>query len=273
MEKTDKKKRGIVSGLLQEGYACGNLLAAVCFFLVFPRWGWRPMFFIGGLPALLALYVRTYVTESEVWERTKHNTWGDYVRALAPNWPMFLYLFAFLTFMGFVSHGTQDMYPTFLKRDWHFTTEKVATISIIANFGAIIGGILFGHFSDKIGRKKAIITALMLAVLVTPLWSLSPTLPMIVAGGFLMQFMVQGAWGIVPAHINELVPDSVRGFLPGFAYQCGMAVSGIVAYIEALFADRMSYAHAMAMTGMTVFIMAAIATYFGHEKRGVEFGG
>ena len=273
MEKTDKKKRGIVSGLLQEGYACGNLLAAVCFFLVFPRWGWRPMFFIGGLPALLALYVRTYVTESEVWERTKHNTWGDYVRALAPNWPLFLYLFVFLTFMGFVSHGTQDMYPTFLKRDWHFTTEKVATISIIANFGAIIGGILFGHFSDKIGRKKAIISALLLAVLVTPLWSLSPTLPMIVAGGFLMQFMVQGAWGIVPAHINELVPDSVRGFLPGFAYQCGMAVSGIVAYIEALFADRMSYAHAMAMTGVTVFVMAAIATYFGREKRGVEFGG
>jgi SHS family lactate transporter-like MFS transporter len=164
------------------------------------------------------------------------------------------------------------MYPTFLKRDWNFTTQKVATVSIIANFGAIIGGILFGHFSDRIGRRRSIITALLLAVCVTPLWSLSPTLPLIVTGGFLMQFMVQGAWGVVPAHINEMAPDSVRGFLPGFAYQCGMAVSGIVAYIEAAFADRMSYAHAMAMTGVTVFLLAAVATWFGREKHGVAFG-
>jgi MFS transporter, SHS family, lactate transporter len=272
MEKTDKKRRGIVSGLLQEGYACGNLLAAICFFFVFPRWGWRPMFIIGGLPALLAVYVRFYVTESEVWERTRHKNWGDYRRSLTSNWKLFLYLFVFLTFMGFVSHGTQDMYPTFLKRDWNFTPQKVATIGMIANIGAIIGGILFGHFSDRIGRKKTMITALVLAMCAIPLWAFSPTLPLIVMGGFFMQFMVQGAWGIVPAHINELAPDSVRGFLPGFAYQCGMAVSGIVAYIEAVFADRMSYANAMAMTAITVFTLAAIATWFGREKHGVAFG-
>jgi SHS family lactate transporter-like MFS transporter len=154
MEKTDKRRRGIVSGLLQEGYACGNLLAAICYFFVFPRWGWRPMFFIGGLPALLAFYVRLYVTESEVWERTRHKNWGDYTRVLASNWPLFAYLFVFLTFMGFVSHGTQDMYPTFLKRDWNFTPQRVATIGMIANIGAILGGIIFGHFSDKIGRRR-----------------------------------------------------------------------------------------------------------------------
>ena len=272
MEKTNKNRRGIVSGLLQEGYACGNLLAAICYFFVFPRWGWRPMFFIGGIPALLAFYVRLYVTESEVWEKTRHKNWGDYTRVLASNWPLFAYLFVFLTLMGFVSHGTQDMYPTFLKRDWNFTPQRVATIGMIANIGAILGGIIFGHFSDKIGRRRAIVIALVLAIISTPLWAFAPNLPLLVFGGFLMQFMVQGGWGVVPAHINELAPDSVRGFLPGFAYQCGMAVSGTVAYIEAVFADRMTYASAMAMTAVTVFTLGAIAAWMGKERHSVAFG-
>jgi len=274
MEKAPAHRRGIFSGLLQEGYACGNLLAAVCYFFVFPRWGWRPMFFIGGIPALLALYVRMNVKESEVWERTRHahKDWSVYARAVFSHWKLFLYLFVFMTLMNFVSHGTQDMYPTFLKRDWSFTPQRVAIITMIANVGAITGGIVFGHFSDRIGRRKAIVIALALAIVAIPLWAYAPTLPLLILGGFTMQFMVQGAWGVIPAHINELAPDSVRGFLPGFAYQCGVAVAGTVAYIEAVFADHMTYATAMALTAVTVFTIGAIAAWAGHERHGVAFG-
>ena len=272
MEKTPKDKRGIVSGLLQEGYAAGNLLAALCFFFVFPKWGWRPMFFIGGIPALLALYVRTYVHESEVWERTRHRDFGAYARTIVSHWPLLIYLVIFMTLMGFVSHGTQDMYPTFLKRDWHFTAQRVAVVNIIANFGAIAGGVLFGHFSDRWGRRRAIIGALILGLVAIPAWAFAPSFGMLVFGGVLMQFMVQGAWGVIPVHINELAPDSVRGFLPGFAYQCGMAAAGSVAYIEAVFAERMTYATAMAFTAGTVFTLAAIAAWFGKERHKVSFG-
>jgi SHS family lactate transporter-like MFS transporter len=272
MEATPKDKRGIVSGLLQEGYAAGNLLAALCFFFVFPRWGWRPMFFIGGIPALLALYVRQFVQESEVWERTRNRDFGAYAKTIASHWPLLVYLVIFMTLMGFVSHGTQDMYPTFLKRDWKFDAQKVAVVNIIANFGAIAGGVLFGHFSDKWGRRKMIIGALILGLFAIPAWAFAPTFGVLVFGGVLMQFMVQGAWGVIPVHINELVPDSVRGFLPGFAYQCGMAGAGMVTYIEAVFAERMTYASAMAFTACTVFILAAIAAYFGKERHKVAFG-
>jgi MFS transporter, SHS family, lactate transporter len=274
MEKAPKHRRGILSGFLQEGYACGNLLAAICFYFVFPRWGWRPMFFIGGVPALLALYVRTFVKESEVWERTrhKHKSFRAYASEIASHWKLFLYLFVFMMFMNFVSHGTQDMYPTFLKREWGFTPQRVAIVTAIANIGAIMGGIIFGHFSDRIGRRRSIVTALLLAILAIPLWAYAPTAGLLMTGGFMMQFMVQGAWGVIPVHINELAPDSVRGFLPGFAYQCGVAVAGTVAYIEAVFADHMPYSRAMAFTAFTVFSLGAIAAWLGRERHGVEFG-
>ena len=274
MEKAPRHRRGILSGFLQEGYACGNLLAAICFYFVFPRWGWRPMFFIGCIPALLALYVRMFVKESEVWERTrhKHKSFREYFAEIASHWKLFLYLFVFMMFMNFVSHGTQDMYPTFLKRDWGFTPQRVAIVTGIANIGAITGGIIFGHFSDKIGRRRAIVTALVLAIFAIPLWAYAPTVGLLMTGGFMMQFMVQGAWGVIPVHINELAPDSVRGFLPGFAYQCGVAVAGTVAYIEAVFADHMPYSRAMAFTAFTVFSLGAIAAWLGRERHGVEFG-
>jgi SHS family lactate transporter-like MFS transporter len=174
--------------------------------------------------------------------------------------------------MNFVSHGTQDMYPTFLKRDWHFTPQRVAIVSAIANVGAITGGILFGLYSDRMGRRRAIVTALLLAIVAIPLWAFAPSVPLLIVGGFTMQFMVQGAWGVIPVHINELAPDSVRGFLPGFAYQCGTAVAGTVVYIEAIFADHMTYATAMALTAVTVFTIGAIVAWAGKERHGVVFG-
>src|SRR5437588_6417794 len=222
MEKVPPKWRGVLSGILQEGYAVGYLLAACCYFFVFPKWGWRPMFFIGGLPALLAIYVRIHVKESEVWKKTKHESWSDLGRAIASHWKLLLYLTLLMMMMNLSSHGTQDMYPTFLERYWKFGPSQRAITTAISMIGAIIGGIAFGLFSDKFGRRRAMITALVGAVLLIPLWAFAPSVVLLVVGAFLLQFMVQGAWGIIPAHLSELSPDSVRGFMPGFAYQCGV---------------------------------------------------
>ena len=273
MEKAPAARRGILSGLLQEGYACGYLLAALAYFVIFPRWGWRPLFFIGGLPALLALYVRVGVKESEVWERTKHESWGQLGRAIVSHWKIFLYLVVLMTMMNFISHGTQDMYPTFLQRDWGFTPQNRAALTAFSMVGAITGGIVFGHISDRIGRRKAIVIALVLAILAIPIWAHAPGIAVLVAGAFVMQFMVQGAWGVIPAHITELSPDSVRGFLPGFAYQVGVMLASYVTYIEAVFAERTTYANSMALTAATVFAGGAIAAWFGRERRGTIFGG
>jgi len=273
MEKVPTKLRGMLSGLLQEGYAAGYLLATVCYFFIFPRWGWRPLFFIGGLPALLALFVRFKVKESEVWKKTRHDSWGQLGRSVASHWKLFIYLTLLMMMMNFVSHGTQDMYPTFLERQWGFGPRQRISITAISMVGAILGGVLFGFISDRWGRRKSMITALLCAVAVVPLWAFAPSLALLVVGAFLLQFMVQGAWGIIPAHLSELSPDSVRGFLPGFAYQCGVLLAGSVGYIEAIFAEKMSYANAMSVTAVTVFVGAVLIVALGREKRGIKFGG
>ncbi|MGH7627438.1 MAG: MFS transporter [Gemmatimonadaceae bacterium] len=272
MEKAPRARRGVLSGLLQEGYAAGYLLAAVCYFFVFPRWGWRPLFFIGGLPALLAIYVRLKVKESEVWERTKHASWGELGRGILSHWRLFLYLTVLMAMMNFVSHGTQDLYPTFLERGWGFTPHQRSALTAFSMIGAILGGVLVGHFSDRIGRRKAIVVALGLAVLCIPLWAFAPSVTVLVAGAFLMQFMVQGAWGVIPAHITELSPDSVRGFLPGFAYQCGVLIASSIAFLEALLAAHTSYATSMALIAFIVCVGAMLAAGLGWERRGVIFG-
>ncbi len=272
MEKVPSRWRGVLSGLLQEGYAVGYLLAACCYFFVFPKWGWRPMFFIGGLPALLALFVRYRVKESAVWQQTRHENWSGLGRAIISKWPLFLYITALMTMMNFASHGTQDMYPTFLKEERGFTPRQVAIIAVIYNTGALLGGIVFGLISDRFGRRRAMICALSLAISVIPFWAYSPQTAALVLGAFLMQFMVQGAWGVIPAHITELSPDSVRGFLPGFAYQCGVLIAGSVVYLEAVFAQRFSYAAAMALTALTVFTGGIIVVAFGKERKGISFG-
>jgi len=273
MEKVPPRLRGLLSGVLQQGYACGNLLAAGCYFFLFDRVGWRPLFFIGGLPALLALFVRFRVKESEVWHRTRHKTWAHLFNGILSHWKVFAFMVFFMTTMNFVSHGTQDMYPTFLERQWHFLPKERAAMTAVASFGAIIGGTLFGLFSDRSGRRRAMITALMAALVVIPVWAFAPSMRLLVVGAFLMQFMVQGAWGVIPAHLAELSPDSVRGFMPGFGYQCGVLIAGSVAYIEAVFAGRTSYAVAMAATAATVFVLAALATALSKERRAVRFAG
>lgn len=272
MEKVPPRLRGVLSGFLQQGYATGNLLAAGVYFFLFDKVGWRPLFFIGGFPALLALFVRTRVKESEVWRRTRHESWGHLFRALLSQWRLFAFLVVLMTTMNFASHGTQDMYPTFLQRQWNFSAKARAVLTAVSSVGAIIGGTLFGLFSDRSGRRRAIITALFAAVVMIPVWAFAPSMGLLVLGAFLMQFMVQGAWGVIPAHLAELSPDALRGFLPGFGYQCGVLIAGSVAYIEAIFAAHTSYSVAMASTAATVFILAAIAGIFSPERRGAKFG-
>lgn len=274
MEKVPAKWRGVLSGVLQEGYAVGNLLASFCYFFVFPRVGWRPLFFIGGLPALLALYVRFGVKESQVWERTRHRDWGALFRGIASNAPVFLYLVLLMTMMNFSSHGTQDLYPTFLEKTHGYSPQRKAMLNAFSMVGAVSGGIVFGFLSDRIGRRRAMVIALVLACGVVPMWAFSKSAALLWVGGFLIQFMVQGAWGIIPAHISELSPDSVRGFLPGFAYQCGVLIAGTAPLIQSHFAERTggSYARVMAITAFVVFSLAAVVTALGKERHGEEFG-
>src|SRR6266568_700120 len=272
IEKVPARYRGVVSGLLQQGYALGYLLAAVCYLVVFPRWGWRPLFFIGGLPALLALFVRARVRESDVWRQTRHDNWSGLGRAIAANWRLFVYLTILMAMMNMVSHGTQDMYPTFLERDWGFRPTTRAALTAFSQVGALVGGVLCGLYSDRLGRRRTIGLALAGAVVTIPIWAFAPTLPLLWTGAFIMQFFVQGAWGVIPAHLNELSPDAVRGFLPGFAYQCGVAIASQIPHAQALFATGTSYAQAMALSAAAVFILGAVVAGLGPERRGVAFG-
>jgi SHS family lactate transporter-like MFS transporter len=274
MESVPAKWRGILSGILQEGYALGNLLAAIAFWTVFPHWGWRPMFFLGVIPALATLVILLNVEESDAWKATaaKKTSWGDYFRTVASNWQRFLYLVLFMALMNFMSHGTQDLYATFLQRQLHFSTRTTAILSVISMIGAITGGTLVGLYSDHRGRRRAMITSILLALLVIPLWVFSPTMALLAVGAFLMQFMVQGAWGVVPAHLNELSPGTLRGFFPGFAYQLGVLIAASAPYIEQRMTHHFSYAQSMGTFAAAALVIAAIVIAAGPEAHRVSFG-
>jgi SHS family lactate transporter-like MFS transporter len=272
MEKVPPRLRGLLSGILQQGYAAGYLMAAVCYFFLFGRVGWRPLFFLGGVPALPALFVLYRVKESEVWAKTRHANWRDLGRSVLSHWKLFLYIAALMTGMNLASHGTQDLFPTLLERKWHFDPAGRASVAAFSMVGAICGGTLFGLLSDWWGRRRAMVSALLAAVLVVPLWAFAPSAVWLWVGAFLIQFLVQGAWGVTPAHLAELSPDSVRAFLPGFAYQCGVAVASCAPYIEAVIARRIGYAGAMAGVAVAVFLLAAMLTAMGRERRAIRFG-
>jgi SHS family lactate transporter-like MFS transporter len=177
-----------------------------------------------------------------------------------------------MTGMNLASHGTQDMYPTFLQRFWHLGINQRSLVLMASMIGAIVGGVLIGLISDRFGRRKAIVCSLALGILTIPLWAYAPHLGLLVLGAFLMQFFVQGAWGVIPAHLSELSPNEVRGFMPGFAYQCGVLIASSVGYLEAAFAQRMSYAAAMATAASIILLFTAILAGLGREKRGLSFG-
>ena len=272
MEKVPAKWRGVLSGFLQEGYAFGNLLSAVAAYFLLGRFGWRPLFILGGVPAILALFIRFFIKESEIWEKSKAESWSHLGKALVSHWKLWIYLTLLMAMMNLSSHGTQDLFPTFMKV-FHGLSEKVyAQIVIVGNIGAIVGGIGFGLASDRLGRRAMMILAFVGALIVIPLWAFSMTLGMITLGAFLMQFMVQGAWGIIPAHINELSPDQVRGFLPGFSYQSGNLIAAAIAQLQAMAAKKYPFPKVMAFSAGIIFVMAIFFTAIGRERRGLVFG-
>jgi SHS family lactate transporter-like MFS transporter len=271
MESVPAKWRGVLSGVLQEGYAFGYLLAALAYFVVFPRYGWRTMFFIGGLPALLSLFVRAKVKEPAAWHEHRMAEWRSYVRATVMHWRRFAYLVVLMAMMNLMSHGTQDMYPTFLQHQRQLSPQQTALVTIVAMVGAVIGGVLFGLLSDRFGRRRAMVTAALGGVLVVPLWVFAPSTLLIVAGAFVMQFMVQGAWGVIPAHLNELSPGALRGFFPGFAYQLGVLAASSITYIEAVLGEHFTYAQSMGLLAAGVLAGGAAVIALGPEARGVSF--
>lgn len=270
MESVPAKWRGVLSGMLQQGYAVGYILAAITYALIFPHVGWRMMFLVGGLSGLLSLFMIVKVKETKAWEQSRTD-WPTYKRAIFDNWKLFLYLIALMAMMNFISHGTQDMYPTFLRLQRHFSVHATSIITIISMVGAISGGLFFGLYSDRFGRKRSMITAVLLAVLAIPLWVLGSTAALIVLGAFLMQFMVQGAWGVIPAHLNELSPGQLRGFFPGFAYQLGVLIASTVGYFEAVLAQHFGYSQSMGYLAAGLLLITAVVIALGPEARGIAF--
>jgi SHS family lactate transporter-like MFS transporter len=267
--------RGFFSGLLQEGYVVGYLIAAFVYSTLFPVVGWRGMFVIGALPAFLVIYIRTKVDESPAWlqGRVSRQMESRLGKDILSHLGGFLFLVVLMFAFNSFSHGTQDLYPTFLQKNHQLSPQIVGLIAIVYNVGALLGGILFGTWSERIGRRQAIVIAAILAIPVIPLWAYSNTVPMLALGGFLMQFMVQGAWGVIPAHLNELSPPAVRGTFPGFAYQLGNFLSSRNAVIQAKLVEHRyggSYPPVLAWTVVIVASMVAIVTWSGREKRGAD---
>ncbi len=271
METIPASARGIVSGLLQEGYAVGFLVATIVYWALFKTVGWRGMFIVGAVPSLLVLFIRAKVKESPAWAASNSHSLRDMVSSITRNWKMFLYIVVLMSCFNAFSHGTQDLYKVFLAKQMKFDTASISLLLIVANIGAIAGGLSFGALSERIGRRKAILISSLLALLVVPLWAYSTSPAMLGLGVFLMQFMVQGAWGVVPVHLNELSPPEVRGTFPGFTYQLGNFVISLAAPLQAGIAESHGndYALALASTAAVVALAVAAAVFFGPERKGV----
>ncbi len=270
------KNRGFFSGLLQEGYVVGYLLAALMYGTVFHFIGWRGMFVIGALPAFLTIYIRTKVAESPAWQQGSGTTVG--VRqGLGKDIVKYLGTFVFLTVLMFAfnlySHGTQDVYPTFLQKNRSFSPEIVGLVAIVFNIGALLGGICFGSWSERLGRRKAIVIAAVLTIPMIPLWVYPHSAPVLALGSFLMQFMVQGAWGVIPAHLNELSPPAVRGTFPGLAYSLGNLLASRNSVFQSRLAEHYfggNFVPVLAWTALLVSAMVVMVTISGREAKGAD---
>jgi len=275
-ESLPKEGRGIFSGLLQEGYAVGYLLAAAAFGLLFHWIGWRGLFIVGAAPALVAFFVERKVDESPAWLEARANKGVKQARppvmaSLMGYLPMFLFVILLMTAFTSFSHGTQDIYPTFLQKGLGYSAGLAGLLGIIYNVGSLLGGFVFGTLSEKWGRKRAIITAALLAIPIAPLFAYGHTPLVLGIGAFLMQFMVQGAWGVVPAYLTELSPAPVRAIFPGLAYQLGNLITSRNLVIQTKLAERFhSYAPVLLGTVVLVAVALAIVTACGRESRGVE---
>jgi MFS transporter, SHS family, lactate transporter len=277
MEKIPVEKRGFFSGVLQQGYPVGYLIAAIAFFIIEPVFGWRGLFVAAAFPALLALFIRMRVGESEAWEQTRARERQTRVgfrevffrpRILR----RFVYLVALMTAFNFLSHGTQDFFPTFLEDDHGAATTTVTIVAIIYNIGAILGGAYFGAFSQRFGRRKTIILCALCALPIAPLFAYAPTLGTVTLGAFLMQIFVQGAWGVIPAHLTELSPDEIRGFYPGVTYQLGNLFAALNLPLQTSLADAHSGSFALFVVLIPVLLAVILLTLLGPEDHSARFG-
>jgi SHS family lactate transporter-like MFS transporter len=272
MESIPPQARGFVSGLLQSGYPAGYFLASIVYGALFQYIGWRGMFMVGVVPALLVFYIRRSVPESPSWKPGTKRSNSSAI--LQSHWRLGIYAILLMTAFNFFSHGTQDLYPTFLQVQHGLDPHQVGLIAVIYNIGAIIGGISFGSLSERFGRRRMIIIAAALSLLVLPLWAFSTNIVWLTAGAFLMQVTVQGAWGVIPVHLNELSPDDARGTFPGFVYQLGNLIASVNATLQAGIAIHYggNYGLALAVVAGTVAVAIVILTALGVEAKGVKFG-
>src|SRR5690348_1769928 len=273
MESIPARLRGPVSGLLQSGYPSGYFVASLVYFLLFDKIGWRGMFMVGVAPALLVLLIRIHVKESPVFEARHGKVRANPIAELFRYWKIALYMIVLMAAFNAFSHGTQDLYPTFLQKQHHFDTHMTGTLTAIMNLGAIVGGIGFGIWSERLGRKRTIILASLLALPVIPLWAFTATPLLLGIGAFLMQVAVQGAWGIVPVHLNELSPPAARALFPGFAYQLGNLIASKNAPIQAGIAESHgnNYALALAIICAIMAVVIAAWTALGPERAHADF--
>jgi MFS transporter, SHS family, lactate transporter len=285
MEMLPPERRGFFSGLLQSGYMVGYLLAALAFFAVFTftHWDWRGLFAIGALPALLILYIRTSVPESPAWlagRAQRISVPGNFLlKSFVAHWPLFIYAIVFMAALNALSHGTQDLYATFLQKQHGFSPGTTSLISIVAAVGAIAGSIIFGTFSQRFGRRFIVMLCAVMAFCTLPLWAFSTAAVLLAAGAFIMQFFVQGIWGVIPAHLNELSPGEVRGTFPGFTYQLGNLLAAGIVQIEATIAQRLpplpsghvnfggAMAIVIAIVIASVFVLAVLGYLVRKESR------
>ncbi|HEX9282096.1 MAG TPA: MFS transporter [Candidatus Udaeobacter sp.] len=281
MESLPTQTRGLFSGILQQGYAVGYLLAALVYWIVFPHFGWRGLFVAGALPAFLVIYIRAHVPESPVWQRDRTHVKHTKLRLsvlIRQHGALFGYAALLMTAFNYMSHGTQDLYPTYLQEQRGFGVNAKSIISIVYATGAICGGTAVGFLSQRWGRRRVIILSAICGLLLIPLWIFAPSTALLVVGGFLIQFMVQGAWGVVPVHLNELSPSQFRGTFPGLVYQLGNFAAAYAAQQQAWLAERFrlangqpNYALTMAMVQSVVFIAVIVLAAVGREERGKEF--
>ncbi len=283
MEKIPSSRRGFFSGILQSGYSMGYLLASLAYLVLDTWWGlsWRWLFALSIVPAAISLIIRSRVRESEVWEQTQQRAklTQTSFRDVFSNpviWRRFIFLVLLMTAFNWMSHGTQDVYPTFLKAKvdggLHLTASHATWIVIGYNIGAIIGGVIAGGLSERFGRKTVIIWAAVIGLPIVPLFAYSHTVGMIALGSFLMQVIVQGAWGVIPAHLTELSPDEIRGFYPGVTYQLGNCLAAFNLPIQERLAQSHGYGFALAATIVPVLLAVILLTAIGKERRGVRFG-
>jgi MFS transporter, SHS family, lactate transporter len=271
MESSPKRWRGLFSGIMQAGYSGGYLLAAVALRTIEPRFGWRWMFLCGLILAAVIAVLTLLSPESTSWEKHRLASFGEVIRVLWEHKKDFVYLVLMMTAITCLSHGTQDLYPDFLKTVHKFSNAVVSNLAILYNVGAILGALVIGHYSDRLGRRLAIILALTICALSIPLWAFGSTIVILAIGSFAMQFGVQGAFGVIPAHLNELSPSSVRSLFPGVVYQLGVLFAAPSVVVEFTLRRHFGYQWALTIFEMCTIFCLFLIFGFGPERKGRDF--